>query len=118
MEKLYWAIAILLVSNIAAWWQLNGQFYFKDHWFWNNPYWMAIILGTPIGFMFWHATRLSYEHFGFTWNIRMMGFGLGTVVFGILSWSMLDEIPTLKTIICLLLAASIVLIQVTNVIGK
>ena len=79
---------------------------------------MAIILGTPIGFMFWHATRLSYEHFGFTWNIRLMGFGLGTLVFGILSWSILDEIPTLKTIICLLLAASIVLIQVTNVIGK
>jgi len=49
VEKLYWAIGILLVSNIAAWWQLNGQFYFKDHWFWNNPYWMAIILGTPIG---------------------------------------------------------------------
>jgi len=47
-----------------------------------------------------------------------MGFGLGTLVFGILSWSILDEIPTLKTIICLLLAASIVLIQVTNVIGK
>ena len=59
-----------------------------------------------------------YEYYGFTWNIRLIGFGLGTLVFGVMSWSLLDEIPTLKTIICLMLAASIVLIQVTNVIGE
>ena len=74
------------------------------------------IVGIPVGYMFWWATKFSYEHFGFTWNIRMIGFGIGTIVFGLCSYLFLKEIPTLKTVICLLLALSIILIQVTNVI--
>ena len=77
---------------------------------------LAIIVGIPVGYMFWWATKFSYEHFGFTWNIRMIGFGIGTIVFGLCSYLFLKEIPTLKTVICLLLALSIILIQVTNVI--
>ena len=117
MNKLLMALSTVVVTNIFAWFQLNGQF-LK-----NGPEWLksklfVFLIGAPLGLGFWYATKWSYEYFGFTWNIRLMGFGLGTFVFGILSWSLLDEIPTLKTIICLLLAASIVLIQVTNVIGK
>ena len=48
--------------------------------------------------------------------MRMIGFGVGTIVFGIMSWLMLDEIPTLKTFICILLAVAIILIQVTNLV--
>ncbi len=66
--------------------------------------------------VFWHATRLSYEHFGQFWNIRLIGFGAGTIVFGLMTWGILHEAPTLKTIVCILLAACIVLIQITNVI--
>jgi|TARA_B100000035_G_C20846419_1_gene485423 hypothetical protein len=119
VNKLVSAIALLFISNIFAWWQLNAQFTnrFKGHWFWSSPEWMAIF-GIPIGYLFFLATRLSYEYFGFTWNIRMIGFGIGTVVFGIMSYLFLREIPTVKTIICLLLALSIILIQVTNVIGE
>ena len=50
--------------------------------------------------------------------MRMIGFGIGTIVFGIMSWIYLNEIPTLKTIICILLAVAIILIQVTNVVGE
>ncbi len=113
------AMGILLVSNIMAWWQLNAQFttWFKNHWFWSSPGWMSIF-GIPIGYLFFISTKLSYEHFGFTWNIRMIGFGIGTLVFGVCSYLFLKEIPTLKTIICLLLALTIILIQVTNVVGE
>ena len=119
MTKLIMAMVILVISNVMAWWQLNAQFTesLKGHWFWSSPEWMAIF-GIPIGYLFFHSTRLSYEHFGFTWNIRMIGFGIGTLVFGLCSYLFLREIPTLKTIICLLLALSIILIQVTNVIGE
>ena len=41
---------------------------------------------------------------------------MGTIVFGIMSWVMLEEIPTLKTFICILLAVAIILIQVTNLV--
>ena len=118
MNKLVMAVITLVIVNIFAWFQLNGQF-LNDKW----PEWLksklfVFIVGAPIGMALWYATKWSYEYFGFTWNIRLIGFGLGTLVFGAMSWSLLDEIPTLKTIICLLLAASIVLIQVTNVIGE
>tara|TARA_Y100000004_G_scaffold18554_1_gene19114 strand:- start:109 stop:480 length:372 start_codon:yes stop_codon:yes gene_type:complete len=119
ISKLLMSIGILLIANIMAWWQLNAQFTerLKNHWFWTSGEWMALF-GIPIGYLFFHATRLSYEHFGFTWNIRLIGFGLGTLIFGIMSYLFLREIPTMKTIICLLLALSIILIQVTNVIGE
>ena len=72
MTKLVMAMVILVISNIFAWWQLNGQFYFKENgiWFWHNPMWMATVLGIPIGYMFWWSTKLSYEHFGTVWNIQ------------------------------------------------
>ena len=48
--------------------------------------------------------------------MRLAGFGIGTIVFGIMAWWLIGEIPTLKTIISILLAVSIILIQVTNVV--
>ena len=115
MSKLLLTIIILLVCNLLAWFQLNAQFKWTDSAFWNNAYAMSIF-GLPVGYGFFIATKLSYEYFGFTWNMRMIGFGIGTLMFGILSWLMLDEIPTIKTIICILLAIAIILIQVTNLV--
>ena len=119
MTKLHWAIMITSLANIMAWWQLNGQFMsrFKNHWFWTSPEWMALV-GLPIGWLFFQSTKLSYEHFGFAWNIRLIGFGIGTIIFGIMSFVFLKEIPTLKTLICLILAFCIILIQMTNVVGE
>ena len=115
MSKIFIAIIILIVCNVLAWFQLNAQFKWTESSFWNSPEAMAIF-GIPIGYGFFIATKLSYEYFGFTWNMRMIGFGVGTLMFGILSWLMLEEIPTLKTIICILLAVAIILIQVTNLV--
>ena len=115
MNKLSLAILILLGSNLLAWFQLNAQFKWTESPFWNNAYFMSIF-GIPVGYGFFIATKLCYEYFGFTWNMRMIGFGVGTLMFGIMSWFMLDEIPTLKTIICILLAIAIILIQVTNLV--
>ena len=114
MTKLTLAVIILAISNILAWFQLNTQFMTNSK-FWNNPYWMGVV-GIPIGTLFFIASKLSYEHFGFTWNIRMIGFGVGTIMFGIMSYIFLNEVPTIKTIICILLAIAIILIQVTNVV--
>ena len=78
---------------------------------------LLIVIGM-LSMLFWHATRLSYEHFGQFWNIRLMGFGVGTIVFGIMTWLLMNEVPTLKTVICIMLAAAIVMIQLTNVIDR
>ena len=100
-----------------AFYQLNGQFIWKDTWFWNNP-WTTSLFGFPVSMMFFYATKYSYEHFGFMWNMRMIGFGVGTIIFGIMSYGILKEVPTTKTFICILLAVAIILIQITNVVDK
>ena len=66
--------------------------------------------------LFFYSTKWSFEHFGAFWNMRLAGFGIGTIIFGMFTWGLIGEIPTLKTIISLLLAISIILIQLTNVI--
>jgi hypothetical protein len=114
---LWYSIILLIIANTISWFQLHSQFVWKEVWFWNNP-WTTALVGFPVGVMYFYATKFSFLHFGFTWNFRMVGFGVGTIIFGIMSWSMLKEIPTLKTVICILLALAIILIQISNVWDK
>jgi|TARA_B100001964_G_C13772839_1_gene396767 hypothetical protein len=114
MNKLLLALLLLTLGNIVTWFQFQGQFWSDKLIF--KSYYFIMLVGMPISILFWYATKFSYEHFGQYWNIRLMGFGAGTFVFGIMTWLLQNEIPTMKTLICLLLAAAIVLIQITNVV--
>ena len=78
--------------------------------------WWVYLTSLIIAPLFFYSTKMSYEHFGAFWNMRLGGFGISTVVFGIMAWGLIGEVPTLKTVISLLLALSIILIQVTNVV--
>ena len=114
MNKLLLSLLLVIIANIGTWFQFQGQFW-SNKMIYKSPYYVMIV-GALLSPIFWQATKLSYEHFGQFWNIRLMGFGVGTIVFGIMTWSLMNEVPTLKTIICLMLAAAIVLIQITNVV--
>ena len=113
MNKLVMSLLLIIIANIGTWFQFQGHFW-SDKPFFKSPVFIMLV-GGILSPLFWYATRLSYEHFGQFWNIRLMGFGAGTMVFGIMSYFFLDEVPTIKTVICLLLAAAIILIQITNV---
>ena len=114
MNKLVLSLLLIVIANIGTWFQFQGHFWSDKSIF--KSLLFVMLAGGILSPLFWYATRLSYEHFGQFWNIRLMGFGAGTIVFGIMTWSLMNEAPTLKTIICLMLAAAIVLIQITNVI--
>ena len=113
MSKLMWAISAQIVGSIIAFFQLQGWVV------WNKPWlqsmWWMYLTSLFIAPLFFWSTKWSYEHFGAFWNMRLAGFGVGTIVFGIMAWFFIGEIPTLKTIISILLAAAIILIQVTNI---
>ena len=113
MTKLWWAISAQIIGSIIAFFQLQGWVV------WNKPWlqsiWWLYLTSLFIAPLFFWSTKWSYEHFGAFWNMRLAGFGVGTIVFGIMAWFFIGEIPTLKTIISLLLAAAIILIQVTNI---
>ena len=114
MNKLLLCLITVGLANIGAWFQHQGQYLDKFDWM-KNP-WFPFLICAPLGLLFWKSTQYSYEYFGQFWNVRLIGFGFGTIIFGLMTWGILNEAPTLKTIICLLLAACIVLIQVTNII--
>ncbi len=112
MSKLWLAIIAQLIGSIIAFYQLQGWIIY-EHKFLKSVWWVYFTSLFIAPLFFW-STRWSYEYFGAFWNMRLAGFGIGTIIFGVMAWWLIGEIPTLKTFICLLLAAAIILIQVTN----
>ena len=113
MTKLYWSIGAQLIAAILAFFQLQGHYVWPKMRFLSSMWW---VYGTSliIAPLFFYSTKWSYEHFGAFWNMRLAGFGISTIIFGMLTWGLIGEIPTLKTIISLMLAMAIILIQITN----
>ena len=112
MSKLHLALLVNFLASILAFFQLQG------HYVWDKPFfksmWFVYLTSLIIAPLYWYSTKWSYEHFGAFWNMRLAGFGIGTLTFGLLTWWLIGEVPTLKTAITLLLALSIILIQITN----
>jgi hypothetical protein len=112
MTKLGWAIIAQTIGGVIAFFQLQGWVIWDKPWL--KSMWWMYFTSLFIAPLFFYSTKWSYEHFGAFWNMRLAGFGIGTLIFGILTWLLIGEIPTLKTVICLLLAVAIILIQITN----
>jgi multidrug transporter EmrE-like cation transporter len=83
-------------------------------WGWTEKWsWALMLLGLPISWAFMKSVQNFIVAFnGETWPSRLAGFGIGVVVFSILSWLMFNEGLSLKTIVCLILALGIILVQV------
>ena len=110
-NHLFLGIFLFFVGQSLIWIQTNGQFVWK--WVDKNPLLMSIGLGIPISYMFIKATRLVVDHFdGSLWPSRFIGFALGIMTFTFLTWYFKGEFITWKTGTCLMLAASIITIQI------
>lgn len=114
MSVLAQMFLMLFVANIVAWFQIQGQFMTGQWQEWLSKDWVVIALGVPIGWLLWKSAHLSFEHFGALWNVRMIGFGFGTFIFGIMTWGILDELPGWHTGISLILAVAIIMLQFSN----
>ena len=114
MSQIATLLIYLVVANVIAWYQVQGQFLTgRAGEILNNDF-IVILMGVPIGWLLWKAAFLSYTIFGGVWNIRMIGFGLGTVIFGIMTALILKELPGWHTIISIILAVAIILLQFSN----
>jgi len=103
-------IALFLLNNVLIWYQLNSQLV----WDWakgTKSMWIMSLLGIPISLMFWYATKVGYEGFGNLWAVRFMGFATSMLTFPVMTWLYLGETVTLKTLVTLLLAFIIMLLQ-------
>ena len=110
MHYLLGAIVLYLTGQTLIWFQTNGQFIWP--WFKENPLIVSIVGGTIISYTFILGTRMAFEYFdGQLWPGRFLGFSMGISSFAFLTWAFFGEAINLKTAICLVLATSIICIQ-------
>jgi hypothetical protein len=81
---------------------------------WSEKYlWLLLLSGIPISWLYIKSVNLYVQGFGGQiWPSRLIGFALGVVIFTILSSLLFQENMNLKTIISLILAFTIVAVQV------
>lgn len=99
-----------IVAQAATFLQLQGQM--KIEWFKNHTL-LTVLMGIPISYMFMISVKHIVTSFdGQLWPSRLIGFGIGVIVFTLMSMWLFKEPLTSKTLTCLGLAFLIVALQI------
>jgi hypothetical protein len=110
MSKLILGILLGSLAQIITFFQFQGQF--KIEWMKNNPF-IVSLLGVPIAYLFLLSVKHMVAYYdGQLWPSRLIGFGIGMVVFIVMSKLWFNEDLSAKTLVCLVLATIIILIQI------
>ncbi len=104
------AIILFAAGNILAWFQANSQFLWE--WWYDRPILTVFLYAIPTSMAFFFGWRYAVEATDSLWSARMLGFGIGTIIFATISYLLKGEGITYKTAVCLLLSTIIILIQV------
>lgn len=107
--KLIIGMFLITLAQVISYLQLQGQCkwqFFKD-----NPL-IIMFLGLPIGYLLIQSTANINSFFGATWQGRLIGQGIGVIVFALMSYLVFKEPITIKTGICITLAIIIILINI------
>jgi multidrug transporter EmrE-like cation transporter len=110
MNKLLLGIVYGFLAQVITFLQLQGNI--KWNWFQRFP---IIVLATaiPISWLFIKSVENFVQHFnGEIWPSRLIGFAIGIIVFGLMSYLLFKEPVTMKTFVCLLLAFCILGVQI------
>ena len=100
-----------MLGLTLIWIQTNGQFLWPV--FKKNPIIVSIISGSIISYIVIYATKMVVEHFdGVLWPGRFIGFASGMIIFAFMTWFFMGEGVNVKTGISLLLAVSLIAIQI------
>jgi len=99
-----------ILGQVLSFLQMQGNI--KYGWFEKYPI-IILLSAIPTTWLYINSVESFVNHFdGQLWPSRLIGFGIGIVVFVSLSMILFKEPITIKTFICLLLAASILSIQI------
>ena len=110
LTALILCISTFLLVQIVTWFQLNGQFVWP--WFKNNVF-LLCLMGIPISYLYIIATKWGFIAFdGLIWPGRLLGFAMGMLTFAICANIFMGEGLTNKTIVSLILATILTIIQV------
>jgi hypothetical protein len=103
------SFSIFIIGQVIVWIQVNGPLI----WPWAKTYkFPLMLLGVPITWMFMLATKYSVSGFGnLFWPGRFMSFVAGIFIFTIMTYLFRDEAINTKTAVSLVLAFSLILVQ-------
>lgn len=111
MYNLVLGLTLLFVAQIVVWFATNIQFLSK--WCNDNPFLVSVMFGTISSYLFILGTKYSALYFqNQIWPIRILSFCMGVISFTFLTSYFLNENIETKTIVCLILTAIIMCIQV------
>ena len=110
ITKILLATLLMILGQIGSFMQLQGSIKYG----WSEKYlWLLLLSGIPLSYLYIKSVNLYVQGFGGQiWPSRLVGFALGVVIFTILSSVLFQEHLNLKTIISLILAFTIVAIQI------
>ena len=109
MNNLFFGVLYGLFGQIGSFLQLQGNV--KYGWYEKHPY-ILLLASIPLSWLYIQSVKNLVLFFGGElWQSRFVGFGIGVIVFSIMSSIMFKEPFTIKTIISIILAIIIILIQ-------
>jgi len=108
-KYIVYSILLGILGNICIWFQLNGQFKWE---FMRNHIFLISLMGVPISYIMFKTTQYGYLGLGSLWGVRFLVYSVSYLVFPFLTYVILNEGFTIKTIISILLSFIILLIQV------
>lgn len=110
MTNLFYGILYGIGGQIISFLQLQGSV--KWNWFTKYPI-LILLSALPSTYLYIKSVDSLVKYAdGELWPSRLIGFGIGIIIFTLMSWFLFHEHITLKTFTCLLLAISIISIQI------
>lgn len=108
--KLLYGILFGILGQIGSFLQLQGAIKYG----WLPKYlWVILIVGIPIGWLYIQSVQNIVSFFGGQiWPSRLIGFGVGIMMFSILSVLLFKEPLTPKTLVSIGLGLLIVTLQI------
>lgn len=99
-----------IVGQILSFLQLQASIKYG----WQEKYlWVILLLGIPNVWVYLQSVNHFISAFnGSLWESRILGFSIGVAIFALMGWLMFSEPFSSKTVVSLMLAFCIVLIQV------
>lgn len=108
--NIIYGILFGLLGQIGSYMQLQGAM--KLGWY-PKYFWPVLIMSIPLSWFYLKSVEYFVAAFdGQLWPSRLIGFGLGILIFGIMSHFMFKEPFTPKTLVCIGLGVSIIGIQI------
>lgn len=108
--NIFYGVLYAVIAQILTFLQLQGNI--KYGWFQKYPI-IMLLAAMPISYLFIKSVEYFVAAYnGEIWPSRLIGFGIGVIIFTLMSKMLFGEPFTTKTAVCLTLGTAIVLIQI------